>query len=142
MLIYSCHHTHDEKSQVAEVEGCPQLHGALRNSTVLPPGSQADSHACMRTWPPCHSQALPLFSIRTLVDQLSPGKKSSGMHIWAPALLLTEHLVQPLVKSISCITHWPVQWLNTAREDQVSDPTPALSDTCCATPSRTHLRGY
>lgn len=140
MMIYSCHHTHDQKSQADEGEGCLLLHRVLRKTVALPLGSQANSHPWMRTWLLCHGQALPLFSIHTLVDQLSPSKKEPWHAHLGSGFLVVQLLVQPLVKSIGCITHWPVQRLNAAGKDQISSLTPALSGTCHAAPPRTHLR--
>lgn len=44
--------------------------------------------------------------------------------------LVIQHLVQPIVKNVSCITHWPVQWLNMAGKDWVSSTWPLRYLSC------------
>lgn len=141
MLISTCHHTHHHKPQAAEGEGCLQPHRAPRNSSVLSPGSEGNSHPWRRTWPLRCGQALPLYGIHTLVTNFP--RQAGSVHLCPDTSnLVVQHLVQPSLKSIGCIRHWPVQWLDTNRKDKVSNLTPALSDTSYATPARTHCRSY
>lgn len=81
MLTQSCQHTHYQKSR-QQGRGCQQVHKALRNSTVFPPGSQANSHPWMRqgvcvVGELCHSSASAI-----LLNSFHPARRNSGMYAW------------------------------------------------------------